>query len=205
METPIPETRYSLIARLPDKQDVEAWDQFVSIYEPLVYRLARSKGFQDADAREIVQEVFVAVSGAVQRWEPDPERGRFRSWLFRIARNLMIKFLTRRKHRPLGSGDSGIAELLEQHVDPSPDDTALFDLEYQREVYRWAAQKVQQQVKEKTWQAFSMTTIDGRSTADVSRELSMSIGAIYIACSRVRSRLRDLVVEHKKETDLYET
>lgn len=205
MKTPVPETRYSLIARLPDRQDVGAWDEFVSIYEPLVYRLARTKGLQDADAREIVQEVLVAVSGAVERWEPDPERGRFRDWLFRIARNLMIKFLTRRKYRPLGSGDSGIAKLLDQQVDPSPDETAMFDLEYQREVYRWAAQRVQGQVKESTWQAFSMMAIDGRSVADVSHELNMSIGAIYIACSRVRSRLRDLVAEHEKQTDRYET
>ncbi len=77
MTTPVPDTRNSLIARLPDKQDAEAWEQFVSIYEPLVYRLARSKGFQGAEAREIVQEVLVAVAGAVQRWEPDPAKGRF--------------------------------------------------------------------------------------------------------------------------------
>lgn len=205
MKTPFPETQYSLIARLTDTQDVAAWDQFVSIYEPLVYRLARTKGMQDADAREIVQEVLVAVSGAVERWEPDPERGRFRDWLFRIARNLMIKFLTRRKYRPLGSGDSGIATLLDQTVDPSPDATALFDLEYQREVYRWAAERVQEQVRDSTWQAFSMTTIDGRAIADVAHELNMSIGAIYIACSRVRSRLRDLIAQHEQQTIRHET
>jgi RNA polymerase sigma-70 factor (ECF subfamily) len=111
----------------------------------------------------------------------------------------MIKFLTRQTYRPLGSGDSAIAELLERHVDPSPEDSALFDLEYQREVYRWAAQKVQKQVKANTWQAFSMTIIDGRSTADVSQQLGMTIGAIHIACSRVRGRLRDLVAEHERD------
>jgi RNA polymerase sigma-70 factor (ECF subfamily) len=59
MKTPIPNTRNSLSLRLSDACDAEAWDQFASIYEPLVYRLARAKGFQDADAREIVQEVLV--------------------------------------------------------------------------------------------------------------------------------------------------
>jgi RNA polymerase sigma-70 factor (ECF subfamily) len=199
MTTPIPDTRNSLILRLPDKRDAEAWTQFVSIYEPLVYRLARAKGFQDADAREIVQEVLVAVAKAVERFEPDPERGRFRDWLFRIARNLMIKFLTRRKYRPIGSGDAAIAELLEQKVDPACDQSALFDLEYRREVFRWAAEQVHEQVKETTWRAFWMTCVEGRATGDVASELGMSIGAVHIARSRVRSRLREAVQRFEQD------
>ena len=193
MRSTAPDTRHSLILRLPDKQDAAAWEQFVSIYEPLVYRLARAKGFQDADAREIVQEVLVAVSQAVERWEPDPQRGRFRDWLFRIARNLMIKFLTRRKYRSLGTGDPKIAELLERQVDLGYEESAEFDLEYRREVFRWAAERVRKQVKERTWQAFWMTSVDGRETTDVAKELKMSDGAIHIARSRVRGRLREAI------------
>ena len=65
VKSPVPDTRDSLILRLPDRRDVEAWDEFALIYQPLVYRLARAKGLQDADAQEIVQEVLVAVSRAV--------------------------------------------------------------------------------------------------------------------------------------------
>ncbi|MCH9654062.1 MAG: sigma-70 family RNA polymerase sigma factor [Planctomycetes bacterium] len=194
MKSPVPDTRNSLILRLPDKHDVEAWDQFVSIYEPLVYRLARSKGLQDADAREVVQEVLVSVSRAIEQWEFDPERGRFRDWLFRIARNLMIKFMTRRKHRPIGTGDSGIAQMLEQHADPvSEEESERFDLEYRREVFRWAAEQVQEQVKERTWQAFWLSSIEGHQTEDVALKLEMSVGAIHIARSRIRSRLREAI------------
>lgn len=206
MESPVPDTRNSLILRLPDKRDVEAWDQFVSIYEPLVYRLARAKGLQDADAREVVQEVLVSVSRAIEQWEFDPERGRFRDWLFRIARNLMIKFLTRRKYRPLGTGDSGIAQMLEQQTDPvsEEEESEQFDLEYRREVFRWAAEQVRKQVRERTWQAFWLSSIEGQETADVAQKLEMSVGAVHIAQSRIRSRLREAVqtLEQNDEENL---
>ncbi len=193
VQKPLSDTRNSLILRLSDQRDVVAWDHFVAIYEPLIYRLARSKGLQEADARDVVQEVLIVVSRAVERWEPDPERGRFRDWLFTIARNLVIKFLTRKKYRPIGSGDSAINELLKSQVDPGANESATFDLEYRREVFLWAAEQVRDQVKESTFSAFWMTSVDGRAIAEVASTLSLSTGAVHIARSRVRGRLRELV------------
>ena len=201
MHSPVPETRNSLILRLPDRADLEAWDEFVAIYEPLVYRLARAKGLQDADAREIVQEVLVAVCRAVDRWEPDSQRGRFRDWLFSIARNLMINFLTRRRHRPLGMGHNAGLQLLEEETCASTSaESATFDLEYRREVFQWAAERVRAQVKERTWTAFWRSSIDGQSIAETARELGMSIGAVHIARSRVLGRLREEVERFEAES-----
>ena len=195
----VPDTRTSLILRLPDKNDVEAWDEFVAIYEPLVYRLARSKGLQDSDAREVVQEVMLSVSQAVERWEPNPARGRFRDWLFCIARNLLIKYLTRRKYKRLGTGGSGAMAMLSEHADPDQDELATIDLELRRAVFRWAAEKVKLQVQENTWKAFWLTSVDGQGAAVVATQLSMTVGAVHIARSRVRGRLRDVVARFEMD------
>lgn len=192
----ISETRNSLILRLPDKQDVQAWDQFVDIYQPLMFRLARSKGFQEADAQDVVQEVMVAVSRAIERWEPDSERGRFRDWLFRIARNLMINFLTRRKHQPLSAGGSGLVQLLNDLADPTSDQSDAsheFDLEYRRELFLIAAEQVRLDVRPQTWDAFRLTNIESLSVERAARELGMTEGAVLVARCRVLARLREAV------------
>src|SRR5882757_8999822 len=136
----LPGTRHSLIVKLRDSANSAEWGEFVAIYEPLVCRLARRKGLQDADAQDLCQEVFRAVARAVDRW--DPARGQFRAWLSRIARNLLINFLTRGRHQPRGSGGTSMQELLEAQPACDPSATALLEAEYERQVFRWAAEDI---------------------------------------------------------------
>ena len=181
-----PETRASLILRLHDRDDLDAWQEFSEIYHPLVFRLARSKGFQHSDALDVAQEVLLRVAGAVERWEPDPEKGTFRGWLYRIARNLMIDFLERGRRSPLCDAD----QLIEMHADPSSLESRTFDLAFQRQVFVWAADRIRPAFQAPTWQAFWQTAVVGESVAAVAEQLGMSVGAVYIARTRVMQKLR---------------
>jgi RNA polymerase sigma factor (sigma-70 family) len=198
-EPPAPATRHTLIVKLRDPADAGAWREFVALYEPLVYRLARRKGLQDADAQDLCQDVFRTVSQAIDRWDIDPARGSFRGWLSRIARNLLVNFLTRRPYRLRGSGSTSVQDLLEAQPADDPSATALFEAEYRRRLFRWAADEVKGEFAATTWDAFWQTAVEGRTPAEVAAEVGLSVGAVYIARSRVLARLRRRIGELGEE------
>ena len=188
-------TRYSLLLRIQDPQNHAAWIEFLAIYEPLVYQLARRKGLQDADARDLCQEVFRAVAGAARRWTPDPERGSFRGWLYRIARNLLVNSLRHDRRHGRATGGSDIQRLLEIQPDGADEDAGDIDAEYRRRLFQLAAQSIERDFTRSTWQAFWQTAVLSREVATVAAELGLSAGAVYIARSRVLSRLKSRVQE----------
>ena len=158
-----------------------------------MYRLARRQGLQPADADDVVQEVLAAVARSVDTWLARTDRGPFRAWLLCIARNAALNSLTRCPQQARGVGGSDIARRLAQHAGPTTDATSELDWEYRRQVFRWAADRVQDTVAQRTWQAFWLTSVQQRPIEQVATELEMTIANVYIARSRVLARLQKLV------------
>ncbi len=190
-----PDTRSSLIARLADLGDNDAWREFASLYEPFIYRQARRYGLQHADARELVQEVLVTVSATVSRFTVDQQRARFRSWLYAVGRNICLQYLAKLRANERGSGDSQVRAALSATPDPASVPPRELTTELKRHAFLWAAQEVRDEFQEHTWRAFWQTAVENHSIQNAAHQLGMSIGAVYIARSRVMARLRQRVQE----------
>lgn len=194
----LPDTRLSLIARLADARDHAAWADFVEIYEPAVYGLARKFGLQHVDAQDLAQDVLVSVSKAISSWRPDASRAKFRTWLYTVAKNQALNAIVKQRRTPR-VGDTDMGQLIGNLPERSVEDT--FDLEYRRNVFLKAASLVSDEVGPKQWQAFWRTSIDGTSVETVVRELEMSVGAIYTAKSRILAKIRAHVVRLMDEAE----
>src|SRR5262245_2246128 len=189
-----PETRATLLIRLKDQADHEAWSEFTEIYRPVIYRLACRRGMQPADADDLVQQVLTAVARVIDRWAADPERARFRTWLNRVATNAIINALSR--SRPdRGSGDTGLHDLLHARPAENGTESEFIRIEQRREIFRWAARQIRTEFHPATWDAFWMTAVEGRDVDQVTGELRRSRGSVYAARSRVMRRLREKVQE----------
>lgn len=186
-----PLTRVTLLNRLKDGADADAWHEFVHLYGPVVYGFARKRGLQDADAADLMQEVLRSVARNAERMEYDPKRGTFRGWLYTVTRNKIYNFLNGQRNRPRGSGDSAAQERLDSIADRDNDREDDWELEYQRQLAAKAMELVKDEFQPNTWQAFWRTAVEGRAAQEVGDELKMTPGAVYVAKSRVLARLRE--------------
>jgi len=189
-----PSTRMSLLVRIRDSRDGEAWSWFVEVYGPLVYDYGRRHGLQDADAADLAQEVLRTVAAAAGKFAYDPQRGSFRSWLFTVARTRRIDLEGRRARQARTSGDLVVADQLDhvpaQGAELEEDE---WRLAYRRRLFDWAAERARGEFRDSTWQAFRQTALEGLGPREVARDLGMSVGAVYMAKSRVLARLQELI------------
>ncbi len=190
-----PNTRISLIARLSDISDHEAWREFAALYEPFIYRQGRRFGLQPADARELVQEVLIAVSKAVRNFEVAPDRGRFRTWLYAVGRNVCLRYLAKLRSRELSGQNSELTALLAELPNRESVDTGELNVELQRYFFLAMSRQARHEFQPNTWAAFWQTAVENHSIQSVAESLKLSVGAVYVARSRVMARLKELIQE----------
>jgi RNA polymerase sigma-70 factor (ECF subfamily) len=174
-------------------QDNEAWHTFVDLYAPLIYRFGRKHRLQDADAADLTQDVLHSVALALQDGKYDPALGSFRSWLYTVARNALYKMLRRHRREPIGSGDT--QEQVRFQQIPAIEDEDHWGHEYRKRLFAWGCEAIRDEFRPTTWQAFWRTAVAEERVEQVAEELGMSAGAVYVARSRVLTRLKEKVEE----------
>ena len=186
-----PVTRPSLLVRLRDVDDADAWREFVRLYTPLIFHHCVRHGLQEADAADVAQEVMRVAAGAMPEFQYDANRGKFRGWLLQTTRNRLYKFFARQQRAPQTADEATIERFLNE--EPASDEWARWEEEYRQRLFDWAAEKARSEFQPATWDAFRLTAMESVSVKDVADQLGISVGAVYIARSRVLARLKELI------------
>jgi RNA polymerase sigma factor (sigma-70 family) len=192
-EEPTNATRPSLLLRLRNSRDSEAWRTFVETYTPLVYAYCRRRGLQASDVADVTQEVMAQVLRSIPDFTYQPQRGRFRDWLGTITRTKLARFLSRNARAGKGEGGDARAEELTWQVE-APESDTLWTEGFHARVLEVAMKRARPDFQEVTWTIFEHAWVRGQAAPEVARELGVPIESVYIAKSRVLKRLRTEVV-----------
>lgn len=185
---PGPETTSPTLLERVRSLDAIAWQRFVHLYAPVIYRWTKRARLQPADGADVAQEVFRAVAENLQKFRRETPGVSFRGWLWGITRNKVRDHFRHNAPNQAVGGDTAyeqlqqVADLPEQPLEPVSALTA--------ELAHRALQLIQNDFEPTTWQAFLRCTVAKVPAAEVAAELNLSLAAVYKAKSRVLLRLR---------------
>ena len=177
-------TPSSLLERLRQPFEPDAWARFVSLYAPLIFSWGRRAGLQEPDAADLAQEVFVTLLRVLPTFTYDRHKS-FRRWLRTVTLNQWRNTRKQWDRRAL-CGQGGA---LDQAAGPD-DLEVLWEAEYQQFLANRALSVMRSDFQETTWRACWETVVAGRPAASVAAELGLTVGAVYAAKFRVLERLR---------------
>ena len=200
-----PATRASIILRLNDTSDQEARELALSIYSGPIYQYCIAKGLQQADSLDVTQEVLTKL----QRFEYQPEKGKFRAWLGTVTRNQVHQFW--RKKKSLTDAEPQLNSLTSE---PDIDwdrisrahilDSALSRIQPEFNALQWeafelAALKVETENSEKhfVWQR-------DVSAQAIAEKLGRPVEWIYKTKSAILKRLREEIIFLAEELAIIE-
>lgn len=184
------QTRATLLERLracPTDQD--AWNEFVEIYGPQIYRWCRRWRLADADARDVTQDVLLKLAKVMSQFEYDPSRS-FRAWLKTVTHHAWKDFDKTQKQLAVGTGDSQVLEVLSS-VEAREDLEKRLMKAFDQELRKEAERRVQQRVAPHTWEAFRLLRDEPLSPPAVAARVGMQVAMVYVAKSKVRRMLRE--------------
>lgn len=186
-------TRGSLLLRIGNNRDTDAWTEFYSIYHPMLMRFARAAGLREEAAEEIAQICLARIAEKIKHFEYDPSRGRFRSWLNTMVRNEIGHW--RRRPKAAQVGDEPL-EVADERV-TLPDEK--LDNIFMEEHLRHCLRAVQKEVEEQTFEAFRLYVMQECPVEQVCDKLGVTANQVYKAKQRIteklEERMRELVPE----------
>jgi RNA polymerase sigma-70 factor (ECF subfamily) len=184
------QTSTTLLDGIRDPENARAWARFHERYEPIVRATVRRSGLEASLVDDVVQETMLSFARAYRRGDYSRDRGKLRTWLRAIASNRVIDALRQVQRQPRQIIDDTQDTPMMNQV--AAEMTDVFDEEWQRAVLDAALAEIRQQFDEKTVLAFERYALQEEDAERVASELGLTVNAVYIAKSRVLTRLKTL-------------
>jgi RNA polymerase sigma factor (sigma-70 family) len=183
-------TSLSLLTKLRQQGNQEAWNRLVKLYSPLLKQWLRGFEVQEADADDLVQDVLAVVVKELPNFQHAEQAGAFRAWLRKVLVNRVRNFWRSRQHRPMATGTSSVQERLKELEDDASQLSRAWDEQHDREILSRMLEQIRPRFQPKTWDAFHRQMFGGQRADQVAAELGMPLASVYVARSRVLAALR---------------
>jgi RNA polymerase sigma-70 factor (ECF subfamily) len=183
-------TSQSLLLRASEGSN-QAWDSLTALYRPLIHRWVLRCGVSADDADDLTQDVLTTLVVQLPHFVHTGQPGAFRTWLRTVATNRARLFWRSRKAQPPAEGGDSFLQQVDELEDSHSELARQWDREHDDHILRCLLEVINVEFEPATVLAFRGVALEGHAAQEVADELGLSVGAVYVARSRVLRRLRE--------------
>lgn len=199
-------TSESLLLRVRDTGDRDAWNRFYAFYAPLILAFSRQKGCSPELAADVLQESMVWLIKTMPSFSYDRSIGQFRSFLLKIVHG-RIKDAFKRETRYRSLDDAGsesspdwVTRLEDSEVD-LPGES--WDRLWEHNLFLHALERVKARISDLTFLSFEMYVLNELPVHVVQERLGIEDrNTVYQHKNRVLRLLEHELEVLKKELSL---
>jgi RNA polymerase sigma factor (sigma-70 family) len=185
-------TSPTLIARVGDWRDHDAWSDFVRRYDPAVRLYCRTFAFDSDTLDDLIQQIWIELARRLKTYRYDPSKT-FRGWLSRVCRSRAIDVIRKRKAGARPSSDLEELSILDV---PAPHDAIADEpSDDDRPEILMYAEAIQARVKcrvdDRTWTAFWRIVVESEPVRETATAMELSYAAAFAAQKRVARMLQE--------------
>jgi RNA polymerase sigma-70 factor (ECF subfamily) len=184
-------TTTQILEGLKTAHGESAWTEFCSHFQPVIVEFARKLGLSNVEAEDAAQETMTAFFKAYKEGKYDQDKGRLSNWLFGIAKRVILNLRGRRPLEKLIADKATGTSFWDMVQDDRTLDRT-WEIQWQQMVLKRCMEQVRQEFDPKVFSAFRHYAIDQFTIEEVCQRFDMSRNAVYIAKSRILSRMREL-------------
>jgi len=182
-------TRPSLLIRIKDPRDAEAWAQFHDLYAPLIYRYARGRGLGREDADDIRSKCYEAIVRQIKTFDYSKAKGGFKAWLRTLVDRRVIDLF--RKKGEQQADPKALAALTSNQSSPEE----VWEHHWRSQHLKYCVEQLRDSVSRSTFDSFFIVVVQGRPVDDACEELGISRNQVYKARTRMLARVREKMIE----------
>lgn len=194
---PSQDTQYTLIQRAFNTSDNAAWDELVEHYKRFIYYVLKQIGVRNSDIEDITQKVLMALTKSLPNY--DRSKGRFRSWLSTVIRNIALTHL-KEEHSYKQKVERLEDPLYLQQLEQSERTEQIIEKEWATYISTQALERVRKIFKGQAVEVFELS-LNGLNAEAIAKQTDLTISTVYTLKKRVKKRLYLEILELTKDLE----
>jgi len=177
--------------------EIKLYEVLIRRYNGLLYKIARSYGYQHDDAQDLMQEVYISAFYNLSKFE---KRASFKTWITRI----MVNECFQKKQKLSFKKEIKVPMKESENTNPMFHQAHNSEKMLVNKELGHVLENALHKIPEEYRIVFTLRELNGLSTAETMEALNLSESNVKVRLNRVKKMLRAEIEKMYSPTDIFE-